>query len=69
MASANLILVFQSHAYSQKPAREFSYFDIYNFVDAHFFLEENIHLLIQRMFIGCSILSALEVGVSENVSF
>lgn len=69
MASANLILVFQSHAYSQKQAREFSYFHIYNFVDAHFSLEEKIHLLIQHMFIGCTILRALEVGVSENVSF
>lgn len=35
MVSTNLILVFQTQAYSQKPAREFSYLDIYNFVDTH----------------------------------
>ena len=33
MVSINLILVFQTQAYSQKPGREFSYLDIYNFVD------------------------------------
>ena len=33
VVSINLILVFQTQAYSQKPGREFSYLDIYNFVD------------------------------------
>lgn len=33
--STNLILVFQTQAYSQKPARQFSYLDIYNVLNTH----------------------------------